>query len=123
MPSGWFIPFLLAPPVLFPSPFIYLELDKLLDSSYSSQLDIFVVIHHLLVRGNPSLPLPHSMLKVNEEEYLQWIDSHTELEWISMIKDLLRDYVDVCDQSGAKSYHPVYPNIIKCLTLLEGDQD
>jgi len=82
------------------------------------QLDMYTVIHHLFVRGHPDLSLPYKRLNFSVKEYVQWMDSTSELEWINSIKSMLGYYVEEANRRGQKEYHVVYPAMLRYLKTI-----
>lgn len=49
-----------------------------------------IVLHHILVRS--PLPLPHTTMGWKVDEYVRWVDEHTEQEAYALVENCLSRY-------------------------------
>ncbi|KAK9729003.1 hypothetical protein K7432_000637 [Basidiobolus ranarum] len=87
---------------------MFLDLEEILTSSQTESLPYIYQIHHLFVRGDPSIPMPHVYEGQSELQYSDWLDSHSDLEAYQLISQCLDSYSNTQKQKN-KEVIDVYP--------------
>ncbi|CAG8508079.1 745_t:CDS:10 [Ambispora leptoticha] len=78
---------------------LFLDNSQLVSTQHTSAVPPLILIHHIIVRSPlNTLQLPHKNFGWSEAEYSRWLDEHTEIEWIDLIKGTL--YTDESKSNG-----------------------
>lgn len=71
-------------------PLIFLDTASLAVEDQTSGCPPLIVVHHILVRS--PLPLPHVVQGWKVDEYVRWVDEHSEAETFSLIEKCLEKW-------------------------------
>ncbi|TPX38056.1 hypothetical protein SmJEL517_g00290 [Synchytrium microbalum] len=94
---------------------IFLELQQVIPSSPAdSPLPTHIIVHHLFVRGFPTLPLPMVAFNWSESQYSDWIDAHSDSDICTLLSRCLDAYAEEVKRKGEKEYCVEYP-IVRAL--------
>ncbi|KAG8987965.1 hypothetical protein FRB94_007800 [Tulasnella sp. JGI-2019a] len=77
-------------------PLLFLDNASLALEDRTVGLPPLIVLHHILVRS--PLPLPHAIHGWKVEEYVRWVDEHTEQEAFTLIEGCLARWEATCGE-------------------------
>eukprot|EP00698_Gefionella_okellyi_P025074 TRINITY_DN9064_c0_g1_i1.p1 TRINITY_DN9064_c0_g1~~TRINITY_DN9064_c0_g1_i1.p1 ORF type:complete len:718 (-),score=163.99 TRINITY_DN9064_c0_g1_i1:181-2334(-) len=72
---------------------LFLKPDEFMSTEHLSQIDVLprsVVIHHLMSHAPPALLLPHTHKAWPLPKYVEWLDTHSEEETLTLIHDAVK---------------------------------
>jgi len=73
-----------------------------------------MLLNHLFSRAGDALLSPYKVAGWTPPQYVAWLYSHP-YEVVDMIQGTIQWYEDMIRESGAPSFDPIYPHIIKLL--------
>ncbi|CAG8434805.1 11763_t:CDS:10 [Ambispora gerdemannii] len=80
---------------------LFLDTSQLVSTQHTSAVPLLILLHHIIVRSpSNTLQLPHKNFGWSEAEYSRWLDEHTEVEWIDLIRGTL--HTDESKSSGTE---------------------
>ncbi|KAG8858013.1 hypothetical protein FRB96_005504 [Tulasnella sp. 330] len=82
-------------------PLLFLDNASLALEDRTAGLPPLIVLHHILVRS--PLPLPHTIHGWKVEEYVRWVDEHTEQEAFTLIDGCLARWEATCGEDESAS--------------------
>ncbi|KAG9020001.1 hypothetical protein FS837_008695, partial [Tulasnella sp. UAMH 9824] len=75
---------------------LFFDNQSLVLENQTSGLPPLIVLHHILVRS--PLPLPHALHGWKVDEYVRWVDEHTEAEAYTLIEGCLSRWEGTVDE-------------------------
>ncbi|KAI7898782.1 Golgi transport complex subunit 5-domain-containing protein [Cokeromyces recurvatus] len=71
-------------------PLLFLDSAQLTAAHHTSGLSKLVLIHHLIVRSQKRLPLPHTVYDLSRQEYMKWMETQSdEKEAVQLAMDAI----------------------------------
>ncbi|GAA5983475.1 hypothetical protein JCM11641_005821 [Rhodosporidiobolus odoratus] len=70
-------------------PLLFLDLASLSSPTQTSDIPNLILLHHILARSSPSLPLPYEQHGWTEAEYVRWLNEHGERERVGMVEGVV----------------------------------
>ena len=94
---------------------IFVDTEKLLSPEAHVIFELLParhILHHLFSRGPDELQSPHSRLRWEMPQYLQWLHSHSDQQIWTLMRESLDAYAKLVNQRGDREFTVVYPIII-----------
>nr|KAJ3421734.1 Conserved oligomeric Golgi complex subunit [Polyrhizophydium stewartii] len=96
---------------------LFIDLAHIPNTPQLAHLSPVLVIHQILVRAHPVIPLPTQVFGWSETEYSVWLDSHTTAQALDALDKCLGFYVQDVTRRGETQYCIEYPVARSLLTL------
>ncbi|ORX99769.1 hypothetical protein K493DRAFT_348325 [Basidiobolus meristosporus CBS 931.73] len=87
---------------------MFLDLEEIPTSSQTESLPYIYQLHHLFVRSDPNIPMPHVYQGQTELQYSDWLDAHSDLEAYQLVSQCLDNYSKNVQQQN-KPVADTYP--------------
>ncbi|GAA5842073.1 hypothetical protein JCM11251_002004 [Rhodosporidiobolus azoricus] len=71
-------------------PLLFLDFPSLSNPSKTADVPNLILLHHILARSSPSLPLPYEQHSWTEAEYVRWLNEHGEKDRIGMVEGVVK---------------------------------
>jgi conserved oligomeric Golgi complex subunit 5 len=98
---------------------LFLDLNQVQAAHHTAALPPIIVVHHLFSRAYPFIPFPMTVFNWTEEQYSDWLDTHTESEAAPILNQCLESYVDDVRKRGEKEFRVEYPIIRTFISLMQ----
>ncbi|KAI9329575.1 Golgi transport complex subunit 5-domain-containing protein [Zopfochytrium polystomum] len=96
----------------------FLDLTQVTAPHHTASLPPLVVVHHLICRAHPAIPLPTALYNWSEAQYADWLDAHTEADAAVLLSRCLDTYVDDVRARGEKEFRLEYPVVRQLVAAL-----
>ncbi|GAA5903350.1 hypothetical protein JCM6882_008146 [Rhodosporidiobolus microsporus] len=79
-------------------PLLFLDFPSLSNPTKTADVPNLILLHHILARSTPVLPLPYEQHGWTEAEYVRWLNEHGEKDRIGMVESVVKRW----EEQGAK---------------------
>ncbi|KAI8912894.1 hypothetical protein BC831DRAFT_554770 [Entophlyctis helioformis] len=90
-------------------PLLFLELPQLASSTQIAHLSPVLVMHHIMVRAHPVIPMPQHVFSWTDTEYSEWLDTHSLPQALEVLDKCLTVYVNDVTRRGETQFCVEYP--------------
>ncbi|KAJ3326392.1 Conserved oligomeric Golgi complex subunit [Blyttiomyces sp. JEL0837] len=101
-------------------PLLFLDLTQVTAAHHTASIPPIIVVHHLICRAYPVIPLPMTLYNWTEGQYSEWLDGHSDIEAATLLARCLDAYADEVRRRGEKEFRVEYPYIRSFLEGLLG---
>ncbi|KAJ3108658.1 Conserved oligomeric Golgi complex subunit [Phlyctochytrium planicorne] len=88
---------------------LFLDLPQVTATHHTTGLPPAIVMHHIITRCHPTIPLPMASYNWTEAQYSEWLDSHSESETLGLLGRCLDFYAEDVRRKGEKEFKVEYP--------------
>ncbi|BGP18331.1 hypothetical protein JCM10213_008504 [Rhodosporidiobolus nylandii] len=83
-------------------PLLFLDFASLSAPSQTSDIPNLILLHHILARSSPALPLPYEQHSWSEAEYVRWLNEHGEKDRVGMVEGVVRKWEEAGEPEEGK---------------------
>ncbi|GAA6004235.1 hypothetical protein JCM10207_002497 [Rhodosporidiobolus poonsookiae] len=84
-------------------PLLFLDLAALAVPSQTADVPNLILLHHVLARASPALPLPYEQHGWTEAEYVRWLNEHGERERVGMVEGVVQKWEEAGRVEGSEA--------------------